>query len=421
ITDYTSMTVQLREDTAICHGTSMRFLSEVSGGFPPYTYHWNYGNDNDSLLIVTLPVGHDTVISTVKDICPNDVSDQTLVTVHPVPVANAGQNVSIPNGTSTSLTGSANGGYGTYSYYWESNPAGFTSTQQNPNTGNLYNTTIFRLTVTDLTSGCVSEPSQVIVAVAGGVLSTNPAAEPPAVCKGQPSTLYALPGGGSGLYTYAWTSDPPGMTSDQPSVVVSPLQTTTYHITVNDGFNNVYGTTSLTIYPPPVIHLGPLDSTVCIYDSIRLDAGNPGAAYLWSNGADTRTITIASAGLAFEVQTYQVVVTNENGCQDSALINVIFSFNDCVGVQEQQEFKDFNIYPNPNDGTFHLTMRSRDERVWIHIYDMNGRKVYNEMMDTAPGKETSKDIILPDSPPGIYLLQVSGINYSGTKRILIKR
>jgi PKD repeat protein len=49
---------------------------------------------------------------------------------------------------------------------------------------------------------------------------------------------------------------------------------------------------------------------------VILDAGNPGSAYVWSNGAATRTLTVDRSG------TYSVTVTQPNGCTGSKTVSV---------------------------------------------------------------------------------------------------
>jgi len=104
--------------------------------------------------------------------------------------------------------------------------------------------------------------------------------------------------------------------------------TNVYHVfTVTDTFNvtiieYLYGGTVDTIYmnvlisTMPVIALGN-DTTVCIGDTLTLDAGNAGAFYSWSNGSNTQTIAVTDSG------TYSVIVTN-GGCKNTDSINVSF-------------------------------------------------------------------------------------------------
>lgn len=419
IYDYIPMSITHGTDTTVCHGAEVKRKALVENGFYPYTYTWNVPG-NDSLLILVPPVGVNTYIADVSDLCTNHAYDTTVVTVHPTPIANAGPDVVIPNGTSTTLNGSASGGYGSYAYAWTSNPPGFTSALQSPNTGNLALTTIFNLVATDLSSSCPSEPDMVIIAVEGGPLSVNPVAQPDTVCLGTPTHLYSLAGGGSGLYTYTWSSSPSGFTSGQPDFLVTPDENTVYTVVVSDGFNQRTGSASVVVNPLPVIHLGPSDSTVCIYSTVTLDAGNPGAEYLWTNGAETRTINIEASGIGFEVQTYKVYVTNQNGCLDSASINVIFSFSACTGIGDQESEAGFNIFPNPNDGKFRLTVLPAGEKVDVELLSLVGRTILTETWQSYPGRLLEKDLDVSALPSGIYIVRLSGDHYYGTRKLVIR-
>ena len=421
IDDYTLMKIRPQPDTVVCHGQSIHLRAEVTkGGLRPFKYQWNIPGANDSTLTLIPPVGTKTYIAAITDLCQLTARDTSSVLVHPTPIADARPNTSIPNGTSTTLNGSASGGYGNFTYSWTSNPPGFTSTLPNPPTGNLYGTKIFLLVVTDTQSGCQSDSAQVIVAVAGGPLSVNPVAEPSVICYGSTSHLYSLAGGGSGLYTYAWSSNPGGFTSDLPDVVVTSTENATYTVIANDGFNQITGSATVVVNPLPVIHLGPVDSTVCIYDSVRLDAGNIGSTYLWSNGSDERYINISSTGIGFEVQTYSVWVTNENSCVDSATINVIFSFSACVGIDEQNDNQNFRVYPNPSDGRITIQLTPLRPHLDVEIFNMLGIKVFNEGITAPVGHPVEKTLDVSSLHSGLYVLKLSGENFSGSRKIRIR-
>ena len=74
-------------------------------------------------------------------------------------------------------------------------------------------------------------------------------------------------------------------------------------------------TTNVTVDPLPVVDLGP-DTSLCIGQNWILDAGNPGAQYLWNNAATSQTITVTNDS------TYSVMVTDANACvqRDSILV-----------------------------------------------------------------------------------------------------
>ncbi|MEI6684099.1 MAG: choice-of-anchor L domain-containing protein [Bacteroidota bacterium] len=419
IEDSKPLTILPNHDTTLCYGGSIVLKANTGGGILPLVYHWNIPG-SDSIVSITPPVGNNTYSVKVTDLCQHSVFDTALVTVHPIPVANAGPNVTIPNGTSTTLHGLAGGGYGNYSYAWSSNPPGFTSNLASPSTGNMTHTIIYLLKVTDVVSGCVSPASQVIVSVAGGPLSVNPVSEPNAVCLGDTAKLFSLSGGGSANYTYAWSSQPAGFTSSQPDPFVVPQQTTTYHLTINDGFNQVTGNTSVVVYPLPIIYLGPADSTVCIYDTVRLDAGNPGSTYLWSTGVTSRTITAATTGIGYDIQTYSVEVTSVNGCKSSATIHLIFSFNDCMGIGEHGQNPDFSVYPNPAFSKFRIKVKNSAIHVFVELMDMLGNKVLTGQLDRQANPAMETDYDVSSLPRGIYILHLSSENFSDAVKLVLR-
>lgn len=67
--------------------------------------------------------------------------------------------------------------------------------------------------------------------------------------------------------------------------------------------------------PNPTVSLGGPQSGCT---EVILDAGNPGSAYLWSNGQFVRTITVTATG------SYSVEVTDSNGCMatDTAAVTI---------------------------------------------------------------------------------------------------
>lgn len=75
--------------------------------------------------------------------------------------------------------------------------------------------------------------------VEDNILNSSASADDNEICVGTSTTLHANPNGGTGTYSYSWTSVPVGFTSSDPNPVVSPLATTTYTVVVDDGVDNV--------------------------------------------------------------------------------------------------------------------------------------------------------------------------------------
>lgn len=114
-----------------------------------------------------------------------------------------------------------------------------------------------------------------------------------------------------GIDTILWSGSPYSWVNDS-TVYAKPgtAGTNTYLVQIVNDFGCVYDTTlTLTARPTPVVDLGP-DTTICDGTLFTMNAGNPGATYLWSNGITTQTMPVAIPG------PYSVTVTKD-GCSGS--------------------------------------------------------------------------------------------------------
>ncbi|MBE0647199.1 MAG: T9SS type A sorting domain-containing protein [Bacteroidales bacterium] len=409
--------------SSICNGSTSQLNAIGSGGAGGYTYEWTGPNNFYSTLSnpVVQPLATSTYSVTVND-GYNTATSQITVTVIQSPLANAGTSTSIPYGTYTYLNGSASGGTGSYFYAWSPASLLLNPNIQNPQTTNLTSTTVYSLIATDLVTNCVSEnQANIMVDVTGGALTANPVASPPYICRGDTTQLYASAGGGNvGFYEYTWSSQPPGFNSTNPNPIVAPVVNTTYSVSVYDGYNTTTGNAVVGIHPQPEIYLGPPDTTVCIYDTVTLDAGNPGSSYLWSNGSATQSIMVSTTGIGYDVQAYSVEVTNTNGCSSNATINVIYTFNDCVGIDDAAKEPRLEIYPNPTTGMVTINRMEIPDSFTISLVNIYGQQVLTFAMDRLlPGNErVTKDLSL--LPAGIYILKAESSSRVLIQKLIIK-
>ena len=140
------------------------------------------------------------------------------------------------------------------------------------------------------------------------------------VCDGDGTQLIATPEGGTGEYTYQWSSIPEGFTSTEQNPMVYPTEETTYIVAVNDGVITLTDSTTASVLVTPQVNLG-ADQVLCNATEYPLDAGNPGASYLWSTGETTQTIMATGSGET----NFWVTVTNENMCSAQDTISINFS------------------------------------------------------------------------------------------------
>lgn len=145
-------------------------------------------------------------------------------------------------------------------------------------------------------------------------------------CIGESVTLDA----GIDEVTYVWSNGGTGRT-------IQVQQGGTYTVTLTDdiGCSATYDAV-VQFVPPPVVELGP-DTVLCDGEVLLLDAGVPGATYIWNTGATTRTIPVRSAGV------HSVQVSN-GSCRRTDSISVGFNpspvqmatrqFRTCLGEEE---------------------------------------------------------------------------------------
>lgn len=235
-------------------GSSFTWSRAAVSGISNVAGSGNTSNINETLFNSTNNDIYETYVLTPFGQAPSNCAgpaENLQVRVRALPQVNAGGDFSIPYGTFTTLNGVASSGAGSLSYTWTPNT--YISTGINtltPQTEKLFASRTFNLAVAD-PAGCTANDN-ITVFVSGSPISAAPTAVPSSICFSESTTLSANASGGSGTYTYSWTSVPPGFTSTAANPVVSPAVTTVYTVTVDDGFNSASAPVTVTVHPLPV-------------------------------------------------------------------------------------------------------------------------------------------------------------------------
>ncbi len=226
--------------------------------------------------------------------CSNEMTGSVEVVFQSKPICNAGNDQIIHFGTSTTLSGTVNGNDDNYFFSWHPQNLLENAEIQNPVTRPLTTTTDFVLKVTNKNTGCVSNNDTVTVHIVDGPLSVIAKADPQIICESGKTKLRAIVSGGSGNYTYSWTSNPPGFTSSQQSMNVYPEENTTYTVNVNDGTDDASDDVSIYISEIPQIYNVIGGGIICQNSDgaeIGLSNSEPGVYYeLFLNGSNLNAI-----------------------------------------------------------------------------------------------------------------------------------
>lgn len=269
----------------ICQSSSVTL--NATGGI---SYIWMPGNyTSPNYTVDPTSTTSYTVVGTGANGCT--ASSTVTVNVGNLPIANAGPDVSVCSGQSTTLTAS-----GGLNYSW--NPIGSTSSTVNVSPTN---TTQYQVIVSDA-SGC-SSTAYVTVNV-----NSNPVVNLQSffLCAGSTTTLNASNPGS----TYLWNTN-------ETTQTIQISSGGNYNVTVTTP-NGCQASSACTISYGNALTINLANVSFCTGASTVLDAGYPGMTYLWTpNGQTSQSITVTSPG------NYGVTVTDSLGCSGSINISAI--------------------------------------------------------------------------------------------------
>ncbi len=279
-------------NTSACGKSDGSIALTVIGGSGNYVYSWTGGATTASLT--GLPAGVYRIA--VEDTATDCMAYDTIV----VNAGNSGLNVGV---TTTPATGcsktdgsivlNVTGGSGNYSYSWSNGSS--SSSLNNIAGGNYY------VTVTDNTTGCVAV-KKVTLSAAGALTVAGTIA--PTQCNRGTGAITANVTGGSGSYTYQWST---GATGNN----IQNLMAGAYILAVTDNNTGCKGRGIFNVQESggPVATLG-ITHPDCASNSnggINITTTGTTYKYYWSNGSVLKNQSNLRPG------TYVVTITDTVG------------------------------------------------------------------------------------------------------------
>ena len=222
--------------------------------------------------------------------CSNTASVNVLVTPAPSITVNS---ASLCAGSSATLNAS-----GVSTYTWSSG-ANSSSIIVTPT---LVATLIYTITGNIVGCSITAASTATILVSPLPILNVTSAS----VCAGNPTTLNVL-----GANSYTWNN---GSTSS--SIVVNPINTTSYTIIGQQGACINYTTTTVTVNALPLVSINS-STSICRGNTFNLIATGANN-YTWSTGANSSSISISPSVSS----TYSVIGVSAQGCSNVAYANV---------------------------------------------------------------------------------------------------
>ncbi|MCB0760177.1 MAG: hypothetical protein KDC12_01550 [Flavobacteriales bacterium] len=374
------------EDEVLCLGSSIT-LTGTGGG----TYNWIGVGMGQTVTVSPTAATTYTLEVEAANGCTDQ--DQVLVNVVPLPNVNAGNDVAVCMGASTTLN--ATGGV---TYEW-SNGLG---TGQSQTVSPLFETT-YVVFATDQ-FGCVN--SDTVVVTVNPVPSANAGADQ-TICIGETATLSA-----SGGVEYEWNNG----AGSGATVEVSPTETTTYTVTAISA-NQCEGTDDVTVnvYPAVELTISGLSGTpYCVEDDQSFTmTGEPSGGQFIGPGVNGATFNPADAGVGTHMIVY--MYEDANGCDNETSTEVTVEV--CDFVEDWDTWVE--LFPIPTAGRVTLKWEGSAPLTASNLtmFDASGRQI--EFASEIYGESIVID--LSSHAVGTYTLVIQQGERAWTRGIVVER
>lgn len=300
LTVRTPPTVDLGPDYHFCRFTT---FSEILNPGPQYdAYQWHNG---DTTQIINFTEADSTVWVRVFDVWGCEASDTIEVIQDPLPNVNLGGLDTICAGATRPLNAGTSGGT-IVSYSWSTSATSQTVNITTSPTIEMPDVQNYTVTVTDM-NGCERADTFTLVTMP---LPSPELGNDTAFCTGDAFSLVLDPGN---FVSYNWNTG-----STQPTITVGAVDSL-YSVQVTDSIGCVSSADIVVTENPLPNPALPADTNICERNSFNIVL-NPGGftSYNWSTGSVAPALLVTTGG------TYEVTVTDVNGCQNdtSTTINI---------------------------------------------------------------------------------------------------
>lgn len=380
----TGPTVNLSAPQTVCANAPATLSAAVQnglGGFWTTTNGTGVISPNVTNGTVTYtPNVNDPVVVNLTYVATNacgSASQNTSVTVLPIPAVNAGPDFAVCQGTSATLTATGNG-FLTWTTPNVTNGVAFVPTA----------TATYNVVATGF-NNCTNNDQVTVTVLA---LPDVDAGADQTICSGESVTL-----NGQGAVSYQWT----GGASN--NVSFAPATTATYTVT-GTGINGCVNTDQVIV----VVNATPV-ATISVVNDVTLAASPAGMNYTWINcasGTDAPNGSTANF-TAIANGSYAVIVTSAEGCSDQSDCEII----EAVGLDQIANIE-MSVQPNPTAGELTINMPT-SLKASAQVFDAQGK-----LVQTESNVENGSVLHLESMTTGVYMVRISTADAVQTFRVV---
>ena len=301
--------LSLTAQAAGCFGTSTGTLTaSTTGGNPPFTFVWSDGVTTLDSVRTGIPEGTYTVTATDAQGCVVASSPATVSEPTALGASHTSQPVTCAGSSTGAIDLNVFGGTPPYAYLWSD---GSTAEDRSGLPAGTY-----QVSVTDA-NACPF--SYTVVLDAPGILDLSFVVNAVSCYEAADGSITTTVSGGQSPYFYEWTG-PNGYAffGSNPTL----LNVGAYDLAFRDSYGCTFDTTIVITQPDPISLATSRGDTICAgadngIAEVIVTGGTSPFTYDWDNGETTAEARMLEAGV------HQVVVTDANGCDFSADVEIL--------------------------------------------------------------------------------------------------
>ncbi|MEZ4938742.1 MAG: gliding motility-associated C-terminal domain-containing protein [Crocinitomicaceae bacterium] len=313
-------------------GTNGQATVLVSGGSFPYTYQWSDPLNQTTETASNLDNGNYSVLVTDANGCT--ISENITIT-EPAPIVLSTANTSAfcSSQSGTASVAVVSGGTAPYNYLWNA----AANNQSNDTAVNLV-PGVYNVSVSDQ-NGCSQTASVVVGNIPAGNAVISNTTNVSCFQGADGTATVSVSGTGTPPYTYQWYESG-GNIIGQSGITATGLPSGQYFVQVTDNNGCIVNSDTITINEP-----APIDFT---FNTLNVDCfgacngeaaaivsgGTAPYSYQWNDPLNQSSLTAVNLCSG----TYQVVVTDNAGCLDSATVQI----TEPIGVTINQNVTNAN-------------------------------------------------------------------------------
>jgi len=379
ITSVPNPVVTLAADTVQCGGSVL-----LDAGNPGASYFWNDGSTTQTINASS--TGNYFVEVTDSNGC--SASDSVNVTINPLPLVDLGADTSA---CGSLVLDAMNPGA---TYLWSDSSVTQTITV---NSSGPYSVMVLD------SNGCSN--SDTVSVTINPMPSVFLNVSQPTLCQGDSTVIVAS--GGNAVQWYFNGQPIPGATGN--SIFASQPGVYNVILDLNGCQDSAAVGATISVSSLPTVVSSASSNFVCVTDANVTLFGSPAGGTHSGPGVTGTSFSPSSAG----VGTHNVIYmyTDSNGCSASDTSVIVVSA--CVGIMEHAAGSIVNVFPNPGNGSFTLTL---EENANVRVLDALGRMVFAARLNKG-----QHAFDLQHLPAGMYLLQAEAETHSSALRLVITR